>query len=207
MKICGKEGGTKMGKGKGGNRIRNFGKRANSVRKRVTNGRDAAYLGKIGLAAAGVHYLKGKMRDADKKLKIYSPGYHIKQARTVTERKAVSIDQKVDGAIRKVPGGKTVSNANRGLTNYLWNAVGVTPGGKNGSRRKKFEARTGITPAKGTVTTTRTTTTSTRVPPRYNTDAQNQKTLLGMGCDVLNLALGAYALKAGVDYFRGRRRK
>ena len=196
-----------MGKNKRGNRVRNFGKRANAVTKRVTNGRDAAYLGKIGLATAGVHYLKGKMRDADKKLKVYTPGYYVKQARTVTEKKAVSLDRKVDKAIRKVPGGNAVANANQGLTDYLWGLVGVTPGGKNGSRRKKFEARTGIKPTKGTVTTTRTTTTSTKVPGRYNIDAQNQKTLLGMGCDVLNVLLGAYVVKAGYDYFMGRRRK
>ncbi|MBW2987384.1 hypothetical protein KY336_02430 [Candidatus Woesearchaeota archaeon] len=195
-----------MAKNKGG-RIRNFGKRANSVRKRVTNGRDAAYLGKIGLAAGLTHYLTGKMKQADRKLKIYSPGYYVRQARTVTEKKAVSLDQKVDKAIRKVPGGNAVSNANQGLTNYLWGLVGVTPGGKNGSRRKKFEARTGTGPKKGTVTTTRTTTTSTKVPGRYNMDAQNQKTLLGMGCDVLGVMLGVYALKAGYDYFRGRKRK
>ena len=140
----------------------------------------------------------GFLKKAADAVNEYNPGKIIKKVITKTEKGVYDIDQTIEKKLEQVPGGRAVVNGNKGLVDYVWNAVGITPGGKDKERAKKFYERHQIPmPFKKTEKTV----TETRVPPTYNTDAANQKGLLGAAGLAVNGLLGLYVAKEGAKHF------
>jgi len=180
-------------------KIRRYGGKIKKAAAYVSNGRDLAVAGKIGLAG-GIAYGANKfLKDTEAKIKDYTPGRIIKKVVTQTEKGVYNLDRTLEREIEKVPGGKTVLDANKGVVNFFWD---LFPGNLRGSpempRTQKFYERTEI-PMPYTVE--KKVVTETRVPPAYNTEGANQKSIMGGAGIAINALLGIYALKEGAKYF------
>lgn len=185
-------------------KIRRYGGKVKKAAAYVSNGHDLVAAGKIGLAGGVAYYANRLLKDTEKKIKDYTPGKVIKKVVTHTEKGIYNLDRTLEREIEKIPGGKTVLDANKGVVNYFWDLVAP---GLRGSpempRTQKFYERTEI-PMPYTVE--RKIVTETRVPPTYNAEAANQKSMLGSAGIAINALLGLYALKEGAKHFYNRRR-
>ena len=182
-------------------RARNYAKKVWEKRNYVSNGKDLALAGKLGLAGAVAYGANKLLKGAADKINEYSPGRVIKKVVTATEKGVYNLDRTIEREIEKVPGGRDVVAANKGLVNAFWDVIPGLRGNAEAPRTQKFYERQQI-PMPYAIE--KKTVTETRVPPTYNADAANQKGLLGSAGLAINALLGIYAVKEGAKYFYKR---
>ena len=178
-------------------KARNYINKAWSKRGYISNGRDAALAGKLGLAGVVAYGANKLLKGAADKINEYSPGRVIKKVVTATEKGVYNLDRTIEREIEKVPGGRDVVAANKGLVNAFWDVIPGLRGNAEAPRTQKFYERQQI-PMPYAIE--KKTVTETRVPPAYNAEAANQKGLLGSAGLAINALLGIYAVKEGVKY-------
>ena len=168
--------------------------------KYITNIDDLAVAGKIGLAGSTACLANTILNKGADALQQYSPGYVIKKAVTQTEKGVYNLDQTIEKEIEKIPGGNTVLDTNKNVVSVFWDMIPGLRGNPEAPRTQKFYERTQIEVPKHYAIEKKTVT-ETKIPPKYNTDAANQKSLLGSAGFAINALLAVYAVKEGIKHF------